>query len=73
MPTANVLHILDQAFFPKWLGVLRIWLDSPSVDLDEVARWYLRWKQCFPADLLQIQSVQGTRISRSILVGLLCQ
>jgi tuftelin-interacting protein 11 len=34
-------HLLDVEFFPKWLGILHIWLIQPAYRPDEVANWWV--------------------------------
>ena len=49
-------QLLETEFFPKWLDVLHLWLVSPNVRLDEVAKWYSNWKDAFTEN---VQSMPG--------------
>ena len=37
--------VLQNEFFPKWFQALYTWLTRSNVDMDEIARWYMGWKQ----------------------------
>lgn len=32
-------QLLETEFFPKWLGILHVWLIQPGVSLKEVRQW----------------------------------
>ena len=34
-----IAQLLETEFFPKWLGVLHIWLVQPSANFEEVMQW----------------------------------
>jgi tuftelin-interacting protein 11 len=40
IPTNSFINLIDRTFFPKWLEVLSIWLNSRP-NYEEVSRWYL--------------------------------
>ncbi|EJD51791.1 TFP11-domain-containing protein [Auricularia subglabra TFB-10046 SS5] len=46
--TSTFAALLDQEFFPKWLGVLHTWLVHPSANLAEIAEWYGWWRGQLP-------------------------
>lgn len=37
--------LIDDIFFPKWIKVLRLWLDTKAYN--DVGKWYLCWKAEF--------------------------
>jgi len=45
-----LVHVLCGFFFPKWFHALFQWLSS-APDFEEVSRWYLGWRDLFPANL----------------------
>lgn len=47
MSEKEIILILKQNFFPKWLKVLYNWLDNEP-NFKEVSDWYLGWKKLFP-------------------------
>ncbi|KAK7202964.1 GC-rich sequence DNA-binding factor-like protein-domain-containing protein [Myxozyma melibiosi] len=49
--------LLDE-FFPKWNGVLFLWLTS-TPDFDEVEQWYQFWKKQFPKELLRYPEIES--------------
>ncbi|KAG8999433.1 hypothetical protein FRB94_006174 [Tulasnella sp. JGI-2019a] len=51
-------QLLETEFFPKWLGILHVWLIQPSVNFDEVTDWYKYWKDSFPEDVLAMPGIQ---------------
>lgn len=51
--------LLDQHFFPKWLQVLTVWLNT-CPNYDQVMAWYSGWKSVIPPHLLEEQRVKGT-------------
>lgn len=34
-------QLLEMEFFPKWLGILHLWLVQPNPNFDEVTQWYV--------------------------------
>jgi tuftelin-interacting protein 11 len=51
-------HLLEVEFFPKWLDTLYIWLVHPGYKPDEVANWFLWWKEQFPAPVRESDATQ---------------
>ena len=47
VPTAALVALLEQGFWPQWHAILGHWL-AGAPDQNEVARWYLSWKSRFP-------------------------
>jgi len=47
VPTAALVALLEQGFWPQWHAILAHWL-AGAPDHNEVARWYLSWKSRFP-------------------------
>ena len=43
----ELISILRQHFFPKWLKVLYNWLDKQP-NFSEIKQWYLKWRSQFP-------------------------
>ena len=43
----ELISILRQYFFPKWLKVLYNWLDKQP-NFSEIKQWYLKWRSQFP-------------------------
>ena len=41
---STMAELVKSEFFPKWHQCLYLWLTSPSVNYDEVGRWYQWWK-----------------------------
>ncbi|CAL8146631.1 unnamed protein product [Orchesella dallaii] len=58
LPVGNLIKILEAHFFPKWLKFLGDWLNE-SGDFDEVQRWYLLWREQFPANLIKEEKIVG--------------
>lgn len=59
LPVEMLVNLFLTAFFPRWLQVLRVWLATPQVDLNEVLVWYGGWKQILPPALLAHPRVQS--------------
>jgi tuftelin-interacting protein 11 len=51
-------HLLEVEFFPKWLDTLYLWLVHPGYKPDEVANWFLWWKEQFPPPVRDSDAVQ---------------
>ncbi|KAI9715203.1 MAG: hypothetical protein M1828_001029 [Chrysothrix sp. TS-e1954] len=49
-------RILIDAFFPKWLNVLHLWLTSEP-NYEEVGQWYTWWQQQLPERLNNVAAV----------------
>lgn len=47
----QIARMLETDFFPKFLSVLHAWLNA-SPAFEELYRWYVGWKELFPAPLL---------------------
>lgn len=58
IPAGRMTHLLESGFFPKFHAALHAYLSTPGVDLEEVTRWYLEWKQAFSEDLLAHERVR---------------
>ena len=52
VPRTKLVHVLTINLIPKLKKCVQKWLISPSVDFEEVADWYVAWKDLFPPDLL---------------------
>ena len=46
------IDILSDHLIPKLKRCVQKWLKSPSVDFEEVAEWYVGWKEYLPTELL---------------------
>eukprot|EP01121_Diplochlamys_sp_Union-15-3_P011822 TRINITY_DN3462_c0_g1_i2.p1 TRINITY_DN3462_c0_g1~~TRINITY_DN3462_c0_g1_i2.p1 ORF type:complete len:130 (+),score=14.97 TRINITY_DN3462_c0_g1_i2:119-508(+) len=57
IPEHHLVVLFQNEFFPKWLKVLQAWL-SNSPNYDEIARWYLNWKQLLEP-LVKNKMIQG--------------
>lgn len=51
LPKHTMVGLLDKFFFPKWLQILALWLNS-SPNYDEITHWYLGWKGMLSEKLL---------------------
>ena len=52
-------RILVEAFFPKWLQTLHLWLTA-TPNYDEVAEWFTWWRQdVFPEELVSLPSIDS--------------
>ncbi|TGZ84965.1 TFP11-domain-containing protein [Ascodesmis nigricans] len=47
----TMARLLDEAWTPKWLEVLWMWLRSDGVVYGEVQEWYLFWQDVIPLDI----------------------
>ena len=54
LPASRIAHVLTTGLIPKLKKCVQKWMNSPSVDYEEVAEWYLAWKELFPEELLQV-------------------
>ena len=50
--SSKLSHILTINLIPKLKKCVQKWMKSESVDYEEVAEWYLAWKDIFPENLL---------------------
>lgn len=48
--------ILEGEFFPRWFRVLQYWL-MHNPDFSEISAWYSAWKNAFPEDLCNDESI----------------
>jgi tuftelin-interacting protein 11 len=64
VPTASLVSLLERAFFPKWLQMLSIWLNS-TPNYDEVSAWYTGWKGMFSEKLLQHPNIK-TKLAHAL-------
>ncbi|KAF2136730.1 uncharacterized protein K452DRAFT_312934 [Aplosporella prunicola CBS 121167] len=53
---STLAHLLEAAFFPKWLSVLHLWLTSEP-DYDEVGQWFSWWKAQLPDAINAVPAV----------------
>jgi len=53
IPPIHLCGLLEGEFFPKWLQVLYNWLISPAADYNEIADWFVGWKDQFPPEVLE--------------------
>lgn len=58
IPTDAFCHILESEFFPKWFRILGMWMLSDDANYEEIAEWYLLWKNQFPTFLLHTQRIK---------------
>lgn len=49
----RISHSLTINLIPKLRKCVQKWLKSSSVDFEEVADWYVAWKEVFPEELLR--------------------
>ena len=49
-PTDKFARVFIEAFFPKWLSILHLWLTSDP-NYEEVGAWYEWWHGVFPSAL----------------------
>ena len=57
LPFNSFVSLIENFFFPKWLHVLSVWLNS-SPNYDEVSKWYMGWKNILPDKLLQHPNIK---------------
>jgi hypothetical protein len=50
---SQLIHILTDHLIPKLKRCVFIWLKSSEVDFEEVAEWYVAWKDFMPAELIE--------------------
>lgn len=74
IPTHTMAAILDKYFFPKWLQVLGLWLNS-NPNYEQVTDWYTGWKGMLSDKLLIEPVIKGnilfniSLIRRSLVHG----
>ncbi|XP_046912846.2 septin interacting protein 1 [Dermatophagoides farinae] len=52
LSTNTIVSILEHTFFPKWLNVLYVWLNSGVANFQEISSWYQGWKTLMGNDLI---------------------
>lgn len=57
VPIQQMVKMLEEHFFGKWLQVLYHWLCS-NPNFDEVTQWYLGWKELLPPELLASEHIR---------------
>lgn len=66
IPMASFIQLLEESFFPKWLKVLCIWLNSKP-NYDEVSNWYSEWKTLLGDKLAQHPSIKA-KLSQGLMM-----
>jgi tuftelin-interacting protein 11 len=66
IPTSNLVTLIENHFFPKWLQSLSIWLNS-SPNYDDVSKWYIDWKSMFAEKLTQHPTIK-TKLGQGLLM-----
>ncbi|RNA12424.1 tuftelin-interacting 11 [Brachionus plicatilis] len=66
VPISSFVALLEKSFFPKWLQVLSVWLNS-SPNYEEVSKWYVGWKSLFSEKLLQHPSIKA-KLSQGLMM-----
>ncbi|CAF1091177.1 unnamed protein product [Rotaria magnacalcarata] len=51
VPLASMIAILEKTFFPKWLQVLNVWLNT-NPNYQEIQRWYSGWRSLLPLAII---------------------
>ncbi|KAI9654420.1 MAG: hypothetical protein M1831_005386 [Alyxoria varia] len=49
-------RILVDAFFPKWLSILHMWLTADP-NYEEVGQWFTWWQSVFPEEINEVPSI----------------
>lgn len=49
----QIIQLLTDHLIPKLKRCVQIWLKSPDVDFEEVAEWYVAWKDLMPGELIE--------------------
>jgi tuftelin-interacting protein 11 len=49
--------LLSVHLIPKLSRCVRVWLKSPQVDFEEVAQWYMAWKDLMPEEMKEDKAV----------------
>ncbi|XP_056889929.1 tuftelin-interacting protein 11 [Takifugu flavidus] len=60
---SSLVSLLVKNFFPKWLQVLCLWVNSSNYD--EIIKWYLGWKSMF-SDLMLSQVVIKEKFNEAL-------
>ncbi len=53
----DIVIMLSEYLIPKLKRCVQSWLKSPQVDYEEVAEWYVAWKEIIPEDLREDDSM----------------
>ncbi|CBZ53501.1 hypothetical protein NCLIV_032880 [Neospora caninum Liverpool] len=59
LPVEMLVNLFLTAFFPRWLQVLKVWINSTHADFTEILEWYSGWKEILPQSLVTHPRVQG--------------
>ncbi|KFH17262.1 G-patch domain-containing protein, partial [Toxoplasma gondii MAS] len=59
LPVEMLVNLFLTAFFPRWLQVLKVWINSTHADFSEILEWYSGWKEILPQALVTHARVQG--------------
>jgi tuftelin-interacting protein 11 len=59
IPHSIFVSLIENNFFPKWLKVLNVWLNSDTFVYDEITRWYIGWKKLFSEELIQHTNIKS--------------
>ncbi|CAF1354682.1 unnamed protein product [Rotaria sordida] len=51
VPLPSMIAILEKSFFPKWLQVLNVWLNT-NPNYQEIHRWYSGWRSLLPQAII---------------------
>ncbi|CAF1339137.1 unnamed protein product [Rotaria sordida] len=51
VPLSSMITILEKFFFPKWLQVLDVWLNT-NPNYQEIQRWYSGWRSLLPQAII---------------------
>ncbi|CAF1000267.1 unnamed protein product [Adineta steineri] len=51
VPLSSMIAILEKSFFPKWLQVLNVWLNT-NPNYQEIQRWYSGWRSLLPQAII---------------------
>ena len=66
MPFTSFVSLIENVFFPKWLQVLSVWLNS-SPNYEEVSTWYIGWKNLMPDKLVQHPNIKN-KLSQGLIM-----
>jgi tuftelin-interacting protein 11 len=66
LPFNSFVALIENFFFPKWLQVLSVWLNS-SPNYEEVSKWYSGWKNLIPDKLLQHPNIKA-KLSHGLIM-----
>ena len=66
VPFTSFVSLIENVFFPKWLQVLSVWLNS-SPNYEEVSTWYIGWKNLMPDKLVQHPHIKN-KLSQGLIM-----